>query len=417
MVIVLDQFTGSHFPYLLEYFPQIKKQFDGFTHFPNALSSANSTEFAMPSIIGGEYYTIVNQNKRRDNHHLAELNAYYKTATAFTKAGYDVGFLSYPHAASDTMRRTPNVFWLDDKRELLQYFMQEQELMDYKNPYLYDIPRFLGFGLFKFMPDGWMRRFVYKDGVWFFDGNRFNWVAIAPSIASFYGFTQIKNTNAKKPTFKFIHTEITHGPYAIYAGGGKCNYMQDGTVWDKPELFTPRNLPNYKEPPQFALYQHFDSEACSFFLLNDLLEWMKKEDIYDNTQIFILSDHSGPDPAYTIPYLLPQDAPNGQDTIFLFKDFNQRGELKSDNRLVSNYDAVTIFCDNLKDGCPHVPPNILKNYPENREIIHARVAGIEHADTQWNIYRAYKIKAPIDDINSYTDVSSEYATAGEFAKK
>ena len=417
MVIVLDMFTGSHFPYLLEYFPQLKTQLDGFVYFPNTVSTANATVFTIPSIIGGEYYTIINQNKRRADHEKSERDAYLNTARAFTKAGYEVGFISYPNAASEMMQKTENVFWVDDHRDFYNYFVKKHPGINFDNPHIYDVAHFLSFGLFKFMPDGWMRRSVYRNGLWFFkyrtgtDGHN-----VTYSVSSFYAFSQIKKANSKKPTFKFIHTDITHAPQAIYAGGGKCNYLKEKTVWDKQELFYPTDLKNFKIPPLYTRHQHFDSEACSLFLLNDFLEWLKEENIYDNTQIFVLSDHAGVDSAFPVPHLLPQD--RNQDALFLFKDFEKIGEIKTDSRFMANFDAVTIFCENLKTGCPKVTPNILKNYPENREIIHARNFNIKTTDnTLWPIQRAYKIKGNIYDPAAYTDVSAEYATVGEYAKK
>ena len=81
-----------------------------------------------------------------------------------------------------------------------------------------------------------------------------------------------------------------------------------------------------------------------------------------------------------------------------------------------NYDIATIFCENLENGCPNVAPNILKNYPENRAVIHARPQDWQLKDWR-KIERAYKIQGNIYDPAAYTDVSAEYATVGEFAKK
>ena len=160
-------------------------------------------------------------------------------------------------------------------------------------------------------------------------------------------------------------------------------------------------------------YQHLDTEICSFSFLKDYLEWLKKENIYDNTQIFILSDHAEVDISNRLPRLLPLYF--GHDVLFLFKDFKARGVLKTDSRLMGNFDAATIFCENLKNGCPQVAPNILKNYPENREIIHARTGDtsyVGHENNLWRIYTAFKIQGnDIYDPKNYIDVSSEYATA------
>ena len=140
-------------------------------------------------------------------------------------------------------------------------------------------------------------------------------------------------------------------------------------------------------------------------MLADYFEKLKTLNIYDNTQIFIVSDHAGPDSITQMPRLAQPFL--GQDTLFLFKDFNSRGDLKSDDRLMVNYDIATIFCDNLKDGCKNVQPNILKNYPKNREIINFRVpttAWEYHPDNWWVIHQAYKIKGNIYNKESYEEL-------------
>lgn len=173
-----------------------------------------------------------------------------------------------------------------------------------------------------------------------------------------------------------------------------------------------------KKPTRHGTYQHFDTEACALFLLNDYISWLKKEGIYDNTQIIILSDHAGVDSAHNLPRLESRDF--GHDILFLLKDFNARGELKNDQRLVANFDAATIFCANLKNGCSKVQPNILENYPENRTIIHARPGDsyFGHEDDLWGIFRAYEISGnDLANPNNYKDVSHEYATLGKYAQK
>ncbi len=76
-----------------------------------------------------------------------------------------------------------------------------------------------------------------------------------------------------------------------------------------------------------------------------------------------------------------------------------------------NYDIATIFCDNLKNGCKNVQPNILKNYPKNREIINFRVPSTAfdyHPNNWWIIHQAYKIKGNIYEKNSYEELPQSF---------
>lgn len=274
-----------------------------------------------------------------------------------------------------------------------------------KNPPTYDTARFLSFGLFKFMPDGWMRRYIYGSGGWFFRGKDTN--SVINTLAEIYSFAHIHNAQSKKPTFKLFHTSYTHMPYATYADkNGQCHFLNTQSIWTNPERFALKNAGS-----RFYYHQHFDTEACALFLLNDYFEWMKKENIYDNTQIFIVSDHGGDDSLSEIPRESYR-----QGILFLFKDFDSRGEIKIDSRLMINSDIASIFCSNLKNGCPNVAPNILKNYPENREVIQALPTWWDK--TEWGeVERALQIKGSIYNADNYTDIIGEYAIEGKFAKK
>ena len=156
-----------------------------------------------------------------------------------------------------------------------------------------------------------------------------------------------------------------------------------------------------------GFYQHFDTEACALKYLSDYIKSLKAHGIYDNTQIFVVSDHSGND-NINIPVLDKYDS--RPDTLLLFKDFNAKGSLKIDNRLMANYDIASIFCANLKGGCPNVAPNILQNYPNNREIIYMipyHWILEKHKLNEWLINKAYKVKDNIYDEKNWIDISDE----------
>ena len=236
--------------------------------------------------------------------------------------------------------------------------------------------------------------------MWLQDIRKVDKGTVISNLATFYATTHIGNTNAVKPTFKFIHTMMTHAPFGIYINNQQCDYLSDKTIWENtnPHI-SAMKYGKYS-------YQHFDTELCALTYLAYYIQWLKDEGIYDNTQILIVSDHAGDDSINT-PKLSPRTI--GADTIFLFKDFKERGNLKIDSRLMANYDIASIFCENLPNGCPNVPPNILKNYPQDREIIHARPDDDfnRHKPNLWLIDGAYKVRGNIYDPKNWIDISDE----------
>ena len=91
VVLVLDAFSGSHTPYILEQFPQFKSALDGFTLFPNTISSGNSTIQTISSLIAGEYYAGYNVNQRKDNLIDSINEGFMQIGEHFADNGFAVG--------------------------------------------------------------------------------------------------------------------------------------------------------------------------------------------------------------------------------------------------------------------------------------------------------------------------------------
>ena len=414
VVVVLDMFSGSHTPYILEQFPEFKTQLDGFTLFPNAISTTNSTVHSMATLIGGEHYATYNMNKRKLNL-IDEIDkAFIDTTNAFAQDNFSVAMMAFvgTNVANLKPKLHNEIFALDSYSEaFLNYYVNGEnlsiEINNAKNAKYTEKIRLISFGVFKFAPKV-LHYEIYRNGAWLSHADTEDVLFASDSIknsASFYASTHILNTNATKPTFKFLHSMMTHLPYGMYFNGKECKFFDNKSAWDD----YPHNVKMYY-PYKWReknFYQHFDTEACALKYLSDYIQSLKKLGIYDNTQIFVVSDHSGND-NINIPILDKDDS--RPDTLLLFKDFNAKGSLKIDNRLMANYDIASIFCENLPNGCPNVPPNILKNYPQNRELIHTIPSAWQlegHKKNEWLITKAYKVKDNIYDEKNWINISDE----------
>ena len=394
VVIVLDMFSGSHTPYILEQFPQFMKQLDGFTLFPNAISTTNATVHSMATLIGGEHYAAYNMNKREQNLATQIDSAFIKTSNAFADSGFSVGLMAFVGSNINIVKAQlkNGVFALDAfNSAFLNHYIHSQNLgaviQAHSKAQKYTQTALLvSFGVLKFMPKP-IHKAIYNDGLWFLNSKSDALTAIQHTT-SFYALAHNVSVDSKKPTFKYLHSMMTHTPYGMYFNGKECEFFSDKSV--------------FKGKTNKNLFQHFDTESCAIKYLSDYVELLKSLGIYDNTQIFVVSDHGGGD-AISV-------AQSRADSLLLFKDFGAHGNLKIDNRLMANYDIVSIFCENLPNGCPNVPPNILKNYPQNRELIHTIPSAWQlerHKKNEWLITKAYKVKDNIYDEKNWIDISDE----------
>ncbi|WP_394967749.1 YidC/Oxa1 family membrane protein insertase [uncultured Helicobacter sp.] len=404
VIFVLDMFSGSHTPYLFTQFSNLKEAFDGFVLYNNTISTSDSTIHSIPTLIGGEYYTTYNMNKRQDNLAPTITKAFGETALAFLENNYQVSyFLSVSSQGSQFIRDyvANKAFIMDDILLFQGYYYTSlglEEKLDIKIQENKDatLLRLVGVGLFRFAPELFFRSRIYNSGSWFIQDYYIqNALTSIQLMSSLYAFTHIHNTNADKPTFKYLHTLATHTPYGMFYDHGNCTYFSRETIWNNTEAA----MTYLTDQDREIYYQHYDTEACALSYIVDFIQWLKNEGIYDNTQIFIISDHGGSDSINVLA--------SRSDALLLFKDFNSKGALKTDSRLMANYDIASIFCENLPQGCKNVGKNILKNYPKNREIIHtAPISWMleSHKKDQWILRKAYRVKDNIYNPKNWQEV-------------
>ena len=410
VVIFLDAFSGSHTPHIFEQFPELKEALDGFVLFPQTLSTTNSTSHSIATLIGGEYYTTYNMNARKDILYESIIEAYGHTAAAFTNHGYDVSlFMSElaDSASAINAYADDRAFIVFDNRIFHSYYLDSIHLNNIINNNKNEMVLLINVGAFRFAPDI-LRKYIYNDSAWLGGDIRTRNTMISTSyIAGLYALTHVGDTESTKPTFKFFHSLATHAPYGMYYHDHKCEFFSSHTAWNDYEHQVEMGYPSQAD--QQIHYQHYDTEACSLSYISDYIKWLKDSGIYDNTQIFIVSDHGSSDGINVLS--------SRADALLLFKDFNSRGVLKVDSRLMQNYDIVSIFCENLPQGCPKVGASILKNYPKNREIIHTVPSSwmlVAHEKNRWILSRLYRIRDNIFDPKNWVEISEEEAV--EIAK-
>lgn len=98
----------------------------------------------------------------------------------------------------------------------------------------------------------------------------------------------------------------------------------------------------------------------------------------------------------------------------MFKDFHAKGSLKRDSRLMADFDTASIVCDNLKEGCPHVPKNILKTPLIRRSLIHSKPDyNYKIKEDNLVLDKLYLVHDNIYDAKNWQDITEE-ARQGHF---
>jgi len=353
--IVADMFHGWYMKRILEEEPELKNELSGFVWYPNTLSVSSITCTSMPAIIGGYENTIDKLNKD-------ETHTMYEKMTKITDDFYNrIKQKDYSFASTEMIysRIDKNKFdsylpkWAEDwdKWNNTLHIGETLEMgykILWKNAAFYSLPLFL-------KPE------IYDKGRWVEpsekskentnSAKRYNFLRLLPYIS---------NTENSEASFTYIHTMASHHPWDLISDDG----IMHSDV-------TP-----------------YENNKWVLETLIKWIQWMKENDVYDNTKIVLLSDHGTHWMHFkgeidstlpiknielmntegyeswvksSMPYLI-----KGMFPLLLVKDFDKQEPLKEDQRFMSNADASYIIFD--KDNPTTVEPPITRTLPSTMTL-------------------------------------------------
>ena len=408
IIFMLDAFTGSHFKILQEANPSLNTMLDGFIYYDNTTTASSFTHTSLPSVFGGDYYSSYQINARN----VADLeserdNAIINIASNFLQKGFRADFDIYAVNESriTNILKSPH-FSMKTNNEYYKKRFKENHNFDL-NDILTQIKgdlnadSLLSYGIFKNAPYSIRARIlVIEEARW-----RIHFGEVKASSHSLnlstHHTAQLSTIiddvalGATQPTLKFIASGLTHDSFVVDIE--TC----------KPTLYPKDAMPEkYKDLIPKMFWGKYNSEVCAFREIGRFIEQIKALGIYDNTMIVITSDHGRAD-SY------PQLKASGNnfpgyysDTLLMIKNFGLRGELKTDSRLMINSDIASIICSHI-GGCANVPPNILQNYPQNREVVHfypKYFQGQKNPKDKYAPHSIWKVKGNIYDPQNWQKI-------------
>jgi YidC/Oxa1 family membrane protein insertase len=339
LVILLDMAVSGYIPYIFNERQDLYNSFNGFTWYKNSISFGAHTLFGSLGIFGGYEYTPL-EIKTKNHIYLEEkrkeallmlprifLDKGYKvTVTDLESYSYTSNFFdNYPEIHAENIvggKYATNRLLESGYREIIVNNTTEKIMAD-----------MIRFSFFKIAPL-LFRSFIYDYGNWLDFGNipDLDQITLDDYIA-----LDILDKITKIETVKF-------DTYTVIA-----NALAHRSAILQPPDYVPANgiIDRGKSP--FANDNVYHVHAAALLLLGKWFDFLKENDVYDNTRIIIVSDHGNSlYGKFQDSIILPnKDSLNAYTALLLVKDFNQHGYLSIDDSFMTNADVPIIALEGI----------------------------------------------------------------------
>ena len=409
LIFMLDRGISAFVPEILNEKPELKENLSGFIYYPNTASFGPNTLFGSSAMFGGYDYTPLEMNKRDSEplvkkHNEALLlvptlfkeNGYEVTVTDSSWANYQwVPDLSIYDGTGINAYRTITEYtdlWLDEHQDLAGSNVKETLMQR----------NFIWYSLLKTMPTVF-RDTIYNDGFyWNTNKSSKDLQATVNNYAVLDYLPRLTDFSSENNTYTYIVNELTHEPEYLQAP----NYTPQLNITDKG------NGP-------YSNDIHYHANISALLRLNEFFNFLKENNVYDNTRIIIVSDHSAPVGNDRFNGNYPIDAVTYNPLLFV-KDFNSYGNLKTDYSFMTNADVPSISVNELiENPINKNTGNIITSENKKENIIIARGNTWSPDDQNKNTYKLndndwFLLKDDITNPSNWKQITYEQAMAGDY---
>lgn len=382
VVFMLDRAIGYMFPYIMEDVPELKEAFDGFTFYPNTLSFGQRTNFGAPALFGGYEYTPDELDKRVNERLVDKHNEALKVLPKiFSDEGYKVTVCDPPLAG---YQWDPDLTIYDDIENVDSYVTcaAYNDTVVGRNNFEIQKRNFIYYSLYKIVPS-FLKGKIYNDGQYcatikktdYFGSTFFDWYFALDSLNE---MTNIVKDDSKNCFI--IQNSTAHS--AIVLETPSYELTENVNVEEEVEKAT-NKVYNGKTMrlENETQVSHYHVNVVALKLMAKWLNYLKENDVYDNTRIIIVSDHGALDLRQIDEYVFEDGfdvEPN--NPLLLYKDYNSRGDIVVDDTFMTNADTPTMILQGIVEN----PINPYTGKPINSDEKTAHSQLVTTSDN-WNI--------------------------------
>lgn len=385
IVILLDAFQGNMFADIIEDNPEIKKELNGFTYYPNTLAAGGGTWLSIGSILGGQNYQIhlaqksTNYETRSDTYIGKEnthvVDAYLQNAKIAKK-------YNHSYAISGSIYGSCSIY--DDQQDITcsNKVITSEKYLNKINDIQSSIKSSSTNTAIFFSQLSWILSLphVLKSKVSFYFQESGKYEEFLKDIyyySQLQNIVEFANSNSIKKTSKFIYNSFTHRDWLV---NDKCEITYDF---------------------YYGYQGAYNADYCSLKLLISLFKKLKKMKIYDKTKIIIVSDHGH--------HLLKENVKSSNfqipisqaSALLLVKDFKEKDDFKVSWKFMSNMDTYGIMLSGVSEG-KQIELDRIKTPEKNRSLIHIHKTSPVFS---LNITEAYKVKKNIFNDENWIELN------------
>lgn len=408
-VFVLDRAINSYWLDAFERFPNYKKDFDGFVFYPNNVSFSTST-ITIASLYGGYDY-LPYEISANGCYNLEEKHnqALLTIPLALEKYGYKSSVLDPPYenlsgnSDKKIFKDYTNIsvyypssilnYSLDNYINLDSNFdIEELNKLEQKN-------KIIRFSIFRMLPINFRYDF-YRDKGWFLSSLPFRRINTSMRYYSMLLSTDyFINIKQSGNYYNSLYNMITHEPDF---------FSSDFLPYSELKEVDNKDLIIYKDNNSV---RHFYANIASINCITNFITYLKKNNIYDNTKIIIVSDHA----AGLNSTVFNEDIKfvKGYNALLMYKDFNSKGEIKIDTNFMTIADTPYLATKHLDKAKNPFTKNIITNgYKDNG--VYLIIVNSWRAQGQfsnrYNFNQYYYVKDNIFDINNWKKFQINWKT-------
>lgn len=405
VVFMLDRAIGSFIPYIMNEKPELKKQFEGFTYYPNTVSLGTNTGDASAAVFGGYEYTAdVVEDVTKRTEALTLLPKIFKDNN-YEVTVFDPPFLKDDDIANLSLAVFENMdiraFHAKDKFHF-SYKGKESSDRRYRNFFCYSVSKACPLA------------FNYT----LYDGGYYNDVTIY-ATKSVYSY-MVNNDNMSKGT-SFIYTfeqeyaelenlsditEITEDNVNTYFAGYN-EATHEPTILKEPEyvpaLYVDNTEYDEKNKDRFIVdgrvmnvdnaeqMHHYQVNVASLLQLGKWFDYLRENGVYDNTRIIIAADHGGFLNNFD-DMIFEQYDLEALNPLLMEKDFNSKIFSVDDSFMVNADVPAMALQDIIEDKVNPYTGEKLEAAPEDKNPVTIKQLGLEVKDNIFDLSNWKMIK-------------------------